>query len=71
MLCRISLTCLGISMPRTVMNPEVGDITPVSIRTVVVFPAPFGPKKPNISPRRIEKLIPSTAEMSLYFFTRS
>jgi len=33
----------------------------VSIPTVVVFPAPFGPSSPNTSPGSTAKLIPSTA----------
>ena len=31
-------------------RPEVGDSAPVSMRMVVDFPAPLGPKKPTISP---------------------
>src|SRR5436309_5486870 len=31
--------------------PDVGLIRPTSMRIVVVFPAPFGPRKPKISPR--------------------
>ena len=31
-------------------RPSVGAIMPASIRTVVVLPAPFGPRKPKISP---------------------
>jgi hypothetical protein len=31
---------------------------------VVVLPAPFGPSRPNTSPDRTEKLIPSTATSS-------
>src|SRR5690606_11964528 len=34
---------------------------PASIRIVVVFPAPFGPRNPTTSPRRTSKLTPSTA----------
>ena len=41
---------LTTSKPRTLAFPESGSITPVNILTVVVFPAPFGPRKPNISP---------------------
>ena len=35
---------------------------------VVVFPAPFGPKKPKISPEFTEKLILSTAKTSVLSF---
>src|SRR2546427_4220669 len=31
--------------------PEVGRMRPTSIRRVVVFPAPLGPRKPYTSPR--------------------
>ena len=37
-------------MPATVAEPEVGAMSVPSVRTVVVFPAPFGPRKPNTSP---------------------
>ncbi len=30
--------------------PDVGKMSPISILMVVVFPAPFGPTKPKISP---------------------
>ena len=30
--------------------PSVGGMYPVRIRMVVVFPAPFGPRNPRISP---------------------
>src|ERR1700733_10249845 len=36
--------------PATVAEPEVGAISVPSVRTVVVFPAPFGPRKPRTSP---------------------
>ena len=34
---------------------------------VVVLPAPFGPRKPKISPRRTWKLTPSTATVLAAF----
>ena len=37
-------------MPATVADPEVGAISVPSVRTVVVLPAPLGPRKPNTSP---------------------
>jgi hypothetical protein len=36
--------------PATVADPEVGATSVPSVRTVVVFPAPFGPRNPNTSP---------------------
>ena len=32
--------------PSTVAVPEVGRTSPSSMRSVVVLPAPFGPRKP-------------------------
>src|SRR6266850_353137 len=45
-----SIGCSKTSKPATFTEPEVGGRTPVMIRMVVVFPAPFGPRKPRISP---------------------
>ena len=44
--------------------PESGSIMPVSIFTVVLFPAPFGPRKPRISPGRTSRSSRSTARTS-------
>ena len=49
---RISAARAGPSgMPATTADPAVGAISVPRIRTVVVLPAPFGPRKPNTSPR--------------------
>ncbi len=37
-------------MPATVAEPEVGTMSVPSVLTVVVLPAPFGPRKPKTSP---------------------
>ena len=37
-------------MPATTAEPAVGAISVPSVRTVVVLPAPFGPRNPNTSP---------------------
>jgi hypothetical protein len=37
----------------------------ISILIVVVFPAPFGPRRPNSSPESISKLTPRTASTSI------
>src|SRR5207302_9112388 len=37
---------------------------------VVDFPAPFGPRKPNISPEWTSRSMPRTASRSPYFLTR-
>jgi len=39
-----------MSKPLTVAEPALEDSRPQSIRIVVDFPAPFGPRKPKISP---------------------
>jgi hypothetical protein len=44
--------------------PESGRTNPAIIDTVVVFPAPFGPSRPIVSPLPAFRLTPSTATMS-------
>src|SRR5580692_9798690 len=53
---RISGPLFDVSgMPATVADPEVGAIRVPRVRTVVVFPAPLGPRNPNTSPRKTSK----------------
>ncbi len=47
--------------PATDAVPDVGDRSVVSMRIVVVFPAPFGPRRPKTSPLPTVKLIDCTA----------
>ena len=54
------------SMPRISIVPFVGVIRVVSSLIVVVFPAPFGPKKPKILPDFTERSIPSIAIIDPY-----
>ena len=59
-----SRTFSGVSItskPATFATPEVGRRRVQSIRTVVDFPAPFGPKNPYISPLRTAMSTPPTA----------
>ena len=42
----------------------------VSIRTVVVFPAPLGPRNPKTSPSLTSRVSPSTAAVSPNFLVR-
>ena len=49
------------SNPSTRTLPESLVRKPSRISTVVVFPAPFGPSKANISPDAMDKSIPLTA----------
>src|SRR5579875_943808 len=58
------LTAAGFlirSYPHNVALPEVGRRIVVSILIVVLFPAPFGPRNPKISPSKTVKETPSTA----------
>ena len=57
----------GAPAPRRARRrPPVGRTRPSSIRSVVVLPAPFGPRKPYTSPRAPVRLTPSTASRSPY-----
>src|SRR5260370_5894739 len=49
------------SKPATNALPPLGAMSVVSIRTIVVLPAPLGPRSPKTSPRRTSKLTLSTA----------
>src|SRR5439155_549242 len=46
---RTSLRCESTSKPLTVAEPAVGRSSVQSMLIVVVFPAPFGPRKPKTS----------------------
>jgi len=50
-----------MSKPTTVPRPPVGSRIPQSIRIVVDFPAPLGPRMPKISPRRTSSETSRTA----------
>lgn len=52
--CRYSVT---ISLPSTVIFPDVASIIPQIVLISVVLPAPFGPNKAKISAGFIDKLI--------------
>ncbi len=54
--CRINTPFSAVrGSPATVADPEVGAIRVPRVRTVVVFPAPLGPRNPNTSPRLTSK----------------
>src|SRR5512145_516172 len=71
MFCLILSAPVFRSKPATVPAPEVGARMPHSIRMVVDLPAPFGPRKPKISPLRTSKLTRFTATKPPKRFTRS
>ena len=52
--------CATTSMPPTHASPEVGITRVVSMPTVVVLPAPFGPSSPKTSPLCTERSSDST-----------
>src|SRR5947199_1060982 len=58
------------SMPRTVSSPSVMGETQPIMRMVELLPAPFGPRKPNDSPRWTSKSMLSTAVSVPNCFTR-
>src|SRR6266566_1694671 len=58
---RICMPSVSGSRPRMDSSPAVGGDTQPIIRMVDDLPAPFGPRKPNASPRCRSKSIPSTA----------
>jgi hypothetical protein len=50
-----------MSEPLSLMLPAVGSISRRTVRPTVVLPQPDSPTSPSVSPGRIEKLTPSTA----------
>ena len=61
MISRTLSGCLTTSIPPTVAWPESGDKSVASMRTVVVLPAPFGPKTLNTVPSSTSSDNPSSA----------
>src|SRR5215471_12518650 len=58
------------SKPATFALPSEGGRKQVRMRIVVVFPAPFGPRKPTIWPFSTSKEMLSTATVRAYRFVR-
>jgi hypothetical protein len=44
--CNAVITSADVSRPNNRIDPASGRTSPSSIRNVVVFPAPLGPRKP-------------------------
>ena len=63
-----SLLSFAVLCPQMYASPAVGVERQVSIRIVVVLPAPFTPRSENSSPSSIERSRLFTAVFSLYFF---
>jgi hypothetical protein len=62
---RTCVASLTMSKPLTFAVPEVGFSIVHNIEMVVVFPAPFGPSKPKISPDSTVMFSLSTAVSEL------
>ena len=58
---RPSMTARCGLAPYTSTVPPVGDVSPRNMSTVVVLPAPLGPRNATISPDPMVRSIPSTA----------
>src|SRR5215472_5864721 len=71
MFCRTVSRSLTTSCPATLACPAVGSASVHRILIVVDLPAPFGPRKPKVSPGRTSKPMPRTASSSPYRLTRS
>src|SRR6202012_5352764 len=71
MLRRTVSRSLTTSYPATLAVPELGSARVHRILMVVDLPAPFGPRKPKVSPAATSKLIPRTASISPYFLVSS
>src|ERR1700724_3273325 len=65
-----SMGCSRTSNPATLAVPALGGRKHVRTRIVVVFPAPFGPRKPTICPFVTSKEILSTATVRAYLLVR-
>lgn len=57
----ISMELPSTSLPRASSLPDVMGLAQRIMRMVVLFPAPFGPRKPKHSPSSIWKSTASTA----------
>src|SRR6266852_4104253 len=66
-----SRDCSRTSNPATVAVPDVGGRKHVSMRMVVVLPAPLGPRNPTICPLWTSKEMWSTAVWRAYLLVRS
>ena len=63
--CLASAGCAATSTPARKARPDVGTTRVVRMPAVVVFPAPFGPSKPKISPAATLRFSRSTAAKSV------
>src|SRR3954464_3526951 len=54
--------------PKTSHVPHFGSMKPISAFSVLLFPAPLGPRKPTTSPGSTLNVSPRTASTHLPFF---
>src|SRR3990167_3247817 len=66
----ISLRFSASGLQKTVIDPDVGSRIPRIIEIVEVFPAPFGPRSPRISPGAMENEMSRTASSPSYVFVK-
>src|SRR3954470_11189372 len=66
--CFAPIASFTRSTPAIEISPAVGRRMPAIMRSVVVLPAPLGPRKPNSSPRGTSRSIASTAVKLPYCF---
>src|SRR5918994_2022725 len=69
MLRRTASRSVTTSCPATRAAPAVGRASVHRMLIVVDLPAPFGPRKPKVSPGRTVKSTPRTASTSPYRFS--
>src|SRR5580704_8270152 len=50
-----------MSAPSKAIEPELAGVTPQTVLTSVVLPAPFGPIRPSTSPRASDSVTPRSA----------
>jgi hypothetical protein len=62
--CRTWCARVTTSCPQTAACPPSGRSSVARIRTAVVFPAPFGPRRPNTEPVGTQRSIPSNATVA-------
>ena len=70
MLRRTASRSVRTSWPATRALPAVGRASVQRMLMVVDLPAPFGPRKPKVSPGSTRKSTPRTASTSPYRFSR-
>src|SRR5712664_2211209 len=66
---RAALSPGGAGRPKILTSPDATATRPMMVRTSVLFPAPFGPRRPRTSPSWSSSETPSSARRPLKNFT--